>query len=657
MPEISSQTPSTRPTEWAIAILIGSSVAILRWLTLDFDNDYFMHLAWAAEIRLGGLPVRDFVEPGFALQTLTSYALMKAFGYQLAAEGVVACTFIGAGAACTYAICRRLGLGRAVSAAAGILAALTYPRLYAYPKAFAYPAALLALAIHVDRPRRGTLALLALTTAVAFLLRNDHGVYVAVPAIGAVWFANGGEWPARCRAVGAYAALALLFTLPWIAWVAVSGHPAQYVRTLTGRGVNAVTRLSLPEHGLRLDPSASLIALDPVSYPRVAIRWSQNITSASQGERETRYHLEPAGDDEYLLKDFTATNVTALLNDPLIDDTRGIDRLTGRVPSGSFAWAVHRLAWWLPPLRVRLLPGLLNEANALPWLTGASFALPWILLIVGVVRASRARPEQSAVNIAILATAAMGIITYQKLVRGSPDSRIGDVAALTSITAAYLGTLGWRLNGTGKRPTRAAIFVLVAATAASAVAYGRVIDRLKGAGVDGPTNAARRAEEVFTRYDRHPVDTFAPRDSKGLAGLARWLHECTYPGQRVAVIGFEPEINVWAERGFAGGLAYFNLNWMGDPRDQQIALSRWRTQDVPFVLLMSDESIAFRRDYSAVSSWVEERYTPVRTSTFGGRKEVTVFVHRSAPVRSIDNRRHLPCLTTSADANSMLFAR
>ncbi len=28
---------------------------VLRWLTLDFDNDYFMHMAWAAEMLRGEL--------------------------------------------------------------------------------------------------------------------------------------------------------------------------------------------------------------------------------------------------------------------------------------------------------------------------------------------------------------------------------------------------------------------------------------------------------------------------------------------------------------------------------------------------------------------------------------------------------------------------
>lgn len=584
MPRVLPHRPPQWVTEWTLALLIGAGVAILRWLTLDFDNDYFMHVAWAAEIRLGELPVRDFVEPGFALQTLISFALIKLFGYQMAAEGIVACALIGTGAACTYAICRRLGLSRTVSATAAILTGLTYPRLYAYPKAFVYPTALLALTIHVGRPRKSTLALLALVTAVAFLLRHDHGIYVAIPTLGAVWFAAGGDWPARCRAIGSYAGLALLFTLPWMAWITVSGHHEQYVRALAGQGADAVTRFNIPEHGLHIDTAAPLIALDPPPDPEV----------------------------------------------------------TG---------------WWPPAQRVRLLPGLLNEANALTWLTWATFALPGMLLVVEAVRAARVRRELSdTTNVAVLATCAMAIIGYQTLVRGSPDSRLGDVASLTWIAAACLATLGWKLKGPGRRPTRIAICLLLGATAASAVVYGRVPVRLEKAGVDGPTSALRRAEQVLARYKQHPLEVFAPPDAAGLSTLARWLHECTFPRQRVAVIGFEPEINVWAERGFAGGLAYFHQGWMSDPPDQRIALDRWRTQDAPFVLLMTTEADAFRKDYGNVSSWVADRYTPVQTSTFGGNKEVTVLLNRDAAVRSTHARTNLPCLTGSPSGGHATLA-
>ena len=33
--------------------IVATGTFVLRWLTLDFDNDYFMHMAWAADMLRG----------------------------------------------------------------------------------------------------------------------------------------------------------------------------------------------------------------------------------------------------------------------------------------------------------------------------------------------------------------------------------------------------------------------------------------------------------------------------------------------------------------------------------------------------------------------------------------------------------------------------
>ena len=55
-PPIPSAPPSSRESVLTAAgtaagVFIGTFM--LRWLTLDFDNDYFMHVAWAAEMLEG----------------------------------------------------------------------------------------------------------------------------------------------------------------------------------------------------------------------------------------------------------------------------------------------------------------------------------------------------------------------------------------------------------------------------------------------------------------------------------------------------------------------------------------------------------------------------------------------------------------------------
>ena len=127
-------------------VLVFVGTFLFRWLTIDFDNDYFMHMAWAAEMVRGEWPVRDFVEPGFPLQTLLAFVGLLLGGHQLVWESVIACSLIAAGVALTYLVCRRIGIPLWLALTVAVIAAATFPRMYAYPKAFVYAAALCALA-------------------------------------------------------------------------------------------------------------------------------------------------------------------------------------------------------------------------------------------------------------------------------------------------------------------------------------------------------------------------------------------------------------------------------------------------------------------------------------------------------------------------------
>ena len=140
------------------------------------------------------------------------------------------------------------------------------------------------------------------------------------------------------------------------------------------------------------------------------------------------------------------------------------------------------------------------------------------------------------------------------------------------------------------------------------MAFGRVIDRLVAAGIDGPAGIVRRVAAVADRYGSRPLETFAPPDAPGLPRLARWLNTCTAEHTRVAVLGFEPQIMVLAERGFAGGMAFFDVAWFGSDADQRVTLERWSRQDVPAVLAMESEWGSFSRDYALVRAHVDREY-------------------------------------------------
>ena len=57
---------------------------------------------------------------------------------------------------------------------------MAYPPLHSYPKVFLYVSAIGLVWLYARRGRRLHVTLMAALTAVAFFLRHDHGVYIAV---------------------------------------------------------------------------------------------------------------------------------------------------------------------------------------------------------------------------------------------------------------------------------------------------------------------------------------------------------------------------------------------------------------------------------------------------------------------------------------------
>ena len=634
-------------TRFAPAVVFVAAF-LFRWLTLDFDNDYFMHVAWANQMLHGELPVGDFVEPGFILQTLLSYAGLRIGGSQLLWEAVVACGMIAAGIAALYQLCRRLAVPRLLTATLVVFAAAMFPRLYAYPKALVYPAALLALLAYLVAPGRRALIALGAVTAAAFLFRHDHGAWIAVTVAASLAIVHAGEWTTLARSVAIYGATSAALAAPLAIWVAASGQAGPYMAFLGGQGGGLITNRIVPDRVFDFDRSAPIIGISPVRYPVVGIRWAASASAEDRRVREAKFSLAPAGDEPghtYVLSNVSRANVTALLMDPAIEDTSRINRSTARVPTGAFAWTWLQLERYFPLVRIRLLPGLIKPANALAWVTWVTFVAPWLVLAAALTRRRMAFPALSPRVAAafVVPAAALSIVTYQTLVRGSPDSRLGDVAPITAVMLACACGSIWAVGGRLGRVVRAAAAIFIVLTVCGAVSYSRIVPRLSAGGVDGPTGIVRHAYDVGVRYASRPLDIYAPEGTGGVAGLGRWLNTCTHVQDRVALVGFEPQLFVIAERGFAGGLAFYDLAWQSSPADQVLAVQRWSRQSVPAVIAMDYEWNAFSRDYPAIRAFIDSNYDVAQHSAFGGNKPMTLLLARSNPPAAAAYGMGLPC--------------
>src|SRR5687767_2146386 len=119
------------------ALLVGTvltfgGAGLLRWLTIAFTNDHFVHLSRGRQMLLGALPVRDFFDSGLPLHYAASAAALALSANTLFGEAVLTVGFIALGTALTFFLAGRASRSLIVATAAGLVAVASFPRLYNY---------------------------------------------------------------------------------------------------------------------------------------------------------------------------------------------------------------------------------------------------------------------------------------------------------------------------------------------------------------------------------------------------------------------------------------------------------------------------------------------------------------------------------------------
>ena len=387
---------------------------------------------------------RDFFDPGLFLQYYLSSAAQLVFGYNLFGEALLTISFVAFGTMLVFHVSARLSGSRWIAAGAALLTVVAYPQLHTYPKVILYVSAIGLVWLYARRGSRLHVTLMAALTAVAFLLRHDHGVYIAVMM---VCFLGLCEWGSAqlWRRLGQYVGVTVGLLLPFVVFVQMTSGLVTYIG---GSGPQAQTVASFLSSFLsdlvafEIDRSAPLWVIESAPERRVNVRWAAGIDDAARRDRETRYGLTAGVRREaegwtwsYVLRDHESATVRALVEDRLVEDTAGIERGSFRlVPEPWDQWLERRLF----VLRLRgVLPGVLTPRNALAWFYYLTILLPVIVLgRVGAAWRSRsiARPEAAVVA----AAAIVCCIISHTLIRGSPDAQLPDVAAPTFVLAAWL---------------------------------------------------------------------------------------------------------------------------------------------------------------------------------------------------------------------------
>jgi hypothetical protein len=202
-------------------------------------NDHFVHLTGAQQIAFGEWPTRDFVDPGLPFMYVASAIAQHALGHTLLAEVILVCLAFGGAAALTVMAAFDLTNSLLLSALAVATEVLIFPRTYGYPKILLYAAAFTAFFRYTQRQSVRRLVLLSVVTAVAFLFRHDHGLYIGFGATLAVWMAPA---PNRLTRVGIYVAATAILILPYIMYLQHYGGLLTHFATAVAFSQREATR-------------------------------------------------------------------------------------------------------------------------------------------------------------------------------------------------------------------------------------------------------------------------------------------------------------------------------------------------------------------------------------------------------------------------------
>ena len=224
----------------AVAAALALAIFVVAWLYRFNDpggsfafltDDHFFYVVRGWQILFGELPVRDFVDHGAPLYYYVAAAVQWLGGRGTLSELVFSVTVLALCASGVFLIAARASGSLLVGVFAALFSVLLDPRFYNYPKILVYVAAIPTLWWWATRPTLPRVALLAAITAIGFLLRHDHGVFVGFAFAVIVVLVREVPWRVRFRHTAAYALLVLLLVAPYLTFISLNGGLGLYFRT------------------------------------------------------------------------------------------------------------------------------------------------------------------------------------------------------------------------------------------------------------------------------------------------------------------------------------------------------------------------------------------------------------------------------------------
>jgi hypothetical protein len=631
-----------------LAAIVWALSFVFSLATFAITNDHFGRISPARQIAVyGDLPFRDFLDPGYFLTEFTSAALQWIFGDNLLGEWLLTAAFIAGGTVAVLQLALRLTGSRRVALAAAAVALLTLPRAYDFDKVLFYPLALLLCSRYIDHGRQRDLWSLAACTACAALFRYDSGVYIAASAFTAIAILHAGDWATAARRAAAFAAAVFCLTLPaiWFAGASAGLGTAVDQMLTYGRRETMRTRVE-SQPRLSIGAWGGFLTVEQMNDP-ILVRWAPSVDESTRLAIESQYRLRdgklngPPRDRtwSYRMADASIDNLRALLQDPRVEDTHGVDRASSRLSAETF---LMRLGRRVPLMRWRLFPDAWNLANATALLY---YLLRWLplaaaLALLGGLQRGLARADVARISSLIV----MCLLLNVFILRDPIPARVGGMAGPAAVLAAWLLQRAWRVNGAARHALRISVVVLLVLTTWSVSAIAEWDTRLTREVV----SVSHIREMASTLASSPPSPRALP--AVQLEGIVKYLRECTRPEDRVFTNWFAPEVPFFAQRGFAGTVTLFGGHW-SEPRFEEYIVTALARHPVPIVIVESSRLEAFMDDYPALATYLRDHYRTAKETDFGNpevdpRHYTLLVAQNRLPVRSYPGV-DVPCFAGS----------
>jgi hypothetical protein len=607
----------------AAAALSAAAVLVLTAGTQIYDTN-FQTLWESTELLAGDRPYQDFFEWGLPLQAAISAVAQVLTGHRLIGEFLVHWIFIIAGIVISLHLALQLSRSRAASLVTMGLAVLLLAATptYHYPKLFVYPFALWMAWRYIDRPGIARGAALGLTTALAFLFRHDHGVYVGVLAVATFALARAVVPASRAaRAMigesASYTAATSIVLLPWLMLVQVNEGVPEYVRARMYLYNDWSTSESPYLSLLEMNPARTLLG-DRSMAPRaasVSLTWNANVDATERAALERRYRLRPlrAGQDDAGRWHYAVPNIYEADLWELRRSLENADSAEG------FDWdQLERLQ----------APAFVPTRDAAErWLYQLALLVPLLLAVSSGIDAVRAlrRGSRVPVDAVRLATAAAFLYVIERSLLREASYVMALIPLVAGASAGLLhrprpsgGVHRSRADSLRSAARLGMAAVILSVTTLAAFAYTR------GTGIFDPLERSRTVGPVLAELmTSPPIDAYQPA-AAALASdreawengtvdrgrlLIRYMHDCSRPDDRILVTGSTPyHVNYYANRRVAGGHVLWHVGWRSDPAREQTLLALLQRQSVPFAFSTHDPVFADLERYPRIHEYFRQHY-------------------------------------------------